>query len=253
MMFEAAVAAIVVVLMIGWTWQPLEQVRTQLSPTFAAVDWITHHVPRGSVIYVERNVRPFAEFYLAGYELRYPDDEIADNLARRRSGYFFGEGTAKVPGAVNFVWPRNRLWHLVRRRYFATSVQPLRATCDFRDGWYGQEASWRWMGKRSVTTLPAFDGKGRLSLSFYVPLDALPAPPSITITMNGALVDRFVATTSNIDRDWIVPSAAGANELVIETDRVVVPKDLGRGEDPRSLGLRLGGLRWTPEIAIPTS
>src|SRR5262249_51516694 len=104
---------------------------------------------------------------------------------------------------------------------------------------------WRWMGAKSVATLPPLRGKGVLHLSLYVPLDALPSPPSVTVRMNGVVVDTFRGVRSFMERDVTVDGRADApNELMIETDRVVAPAARGLNADTRTLGLRLNELTW---------
>ena len=122
---------------------------------------------------------------------------------------------------------------------------------DFRDGWYGEESSgilpWRWMSKRSEARLSPIRGRAMLSLSLYVPLDGLGAPPHVTIRLNGVILDRFVAERKNVSRAYNVEARRDApNELVIETDRTVVPAAFRAGSDRRELGLRLNSLVWMP-------
>jgi hypothetical protein len=94
--------------------------------------------------------------------------------------------------------------------------------------------------------LPSIRGRARLTLSVYVPLDALNAPPHITIRLNGRVVGQLRPTKSNVEFMSDVDSRGDApNELVIETDGVVRPADIHRS-DARVLGLRLNGLGWVP-------
>jgi hypothetical protein len=119
-------------------------------------------------------------------------------------------------------------------------VRPVSELIVFGDGWYDEEGSggrtWRWMGRHSVAALPAVSGSARLTLQLYVPLDALSAPPNITIRLNGVIVDRFRATSSDIVREIDV-KAAPPNTLAIDTDRVATP-----ASDPRELGVRLNAI-----------
>jgi len=110
----------------------------------------------------------------------------------------------------------------------------------FAEGWYEPEGTpeniWRWMGARSLTILPA--DTQHLDLSFYVPLDALPAPPTITVEVDGRVIDRISATTSEIARSYDVAGKI----LVLTTDKVVNPARAGKSGDDRDLGVRVNRL-----------
>jgi hypothetical protein len=103
------------------------------------------------------------------------------------------------------------------------------------------------MSKRSVAMLSPIRGRAMLALSLYVPLDVLGAQPNVTIRLNGVILDRFVAERKNLSRAYNVEARRDApNELVIETDRTVIPAALHAGSDRRELGLRLNSLGWMP-------
>jgi hypothetical protein len=246
--FEPLVAAALVVVMIIWTWPAIAAVRHSVAPPIAAVDWLRNHAdPRGSTIYVHAGMIPYAEWYLPEYRLRYLYESAPPAAwVLRQPGWFLREDASNAVGAQNFVRPRGRLWDLVRRRYFEVSVRPVSEHVDFGAGWYDQEGSgeqvWRWMGGRSVAELPPIRGDARLTLGLYVPLDALPSAPEVTVRVNGAVVDHFTPSTSLVERQVVVHARAdAANELVIETSGVVkTPRDA------RTLGLRLNALGWLP-------
>ena len=123
----------------------------------------------------------------------------------------------------------------------ATSTRPI----EFGEGWFGEEgtppASWRWMGGRSAITLPPITGVALLHLQFYANITAVPAPPNVTIALDGRAIDRFTMTQPETIRSLSVQSD-GAHTLVIATDRTFVPG----GNDPRELGLSLKRIIWLP-------
>jgi hypothetical protein len=249
---EWTAAVALVVLMAGWTWPMLREVHQHGSPTFVALDWIRNHVDRASsTIYVHEGMEPYAEEMLSDYSLRHVTDAEAPTtwLTRGRS-LFLKEGASSARGAQVFARPRTGLWNLARQRYFEVSVVPMDEIVDFREGWYSEEGSgeevWRWMGHRGVALLPRLrTPRATLALQLYIPLDALPGPPTITIRLNGAVVQRFVMTTKQIERSYAVtPRGDAANELVLETDRVVNPAAAHLRPDARDLGVRLQGLEW---------
>lgn len=249
---EALAAAAIVSLMFGWTWPMLREVRAHASPTYGAIDWIRNHIDRTSAtIYVHEGMEPYAEELLADYPLRHVTDAGAPTtwLTRDRS-YFLKEGSDGAAGAQLFARPRRDLWKLARQRYFEVSVVPMEQVVDFRDGWYPEERSgdtiWRWMGRRGVALLPRLAApRATLTLQLYVPLDALRGSPSITIRLNGAVIDRFAMAEKETTRSYTVaPRSDAPNELVIETDRVVNPAAEHLRTDARDLGVRLEEMGW---------
>ncbi|HKO55078.1 MAG TPA: hypothetical protein VJ276_04320 [Thermoanaerobaculia bacterium] len=253
-----AAAVIQVVFLLGifarlipWTASALRQVRRHESPTYAASTWISQHLDRNEVtIYVHDSMSPFAEYYLNDYrQVPVSDAFRVDQISDARDAWLLTVGASASADAVNFRRPHGRLWNINHHGYFETSVQPLADRAQFVDGWYGEESTedhvWRWMSGRSTTRLPPVHGNGQLTMKFYVPLDALPRPPRVTVSFNGAIVDTFVASKSDVTRTYALASRDGApNELRIETDGVVNPARLGRNGDTRDLGLQLRGLTW---------
>jgi hypothetical protein len=243
---EPVAAAVLVVMMIVWTWPALAAVRHTIAPPVAAVDWIRNHVdPRSAVIYVDEGVIPYANWYLPEYRRTNLYDSTPPALWRQQPGLYVREGASNTSGAQNFIRPQGRLWDLVRQRYFEASVSPIAERVVFGEGWHEEESErgevWRWMAGRSVAQLPPLAGDARLTLTLYVPTDALPAAPKVTIRVNGEVVDRFEGSSALMQRELVVHARGDApNELVIETDRVVTPPP----GDPRLLGLRLNALGW---------
>ena len=250
---EAAAGGALAASMIGWTYPALPIVRNGVSPPVEVVDWIRNHVEaRNSVIYVDAGMMPYALWYLPEYRLRFTEKGVPPPAAwtSRVPGYFLAEGSSTASSAFQASRERGRLWDLVRHRYFDVAVRPVTEMIVFRDGWYDEEGTgaqiWRWMGPRASLDLPPVWGAARLSLDLYVPLDALKALPSLTIRVDGTILDRFRPSTSNVSREWIVGSAnrGAPRALTIETDGVVVP---GRsGAETRTLGLRLNSIGWQP-------
>lgn len=206
-------AAMLIALMFAWTWPSLREVHTHASPPVRALQ----AVPAQGTVYVDPAMSAYADLYL-------PKERVSKEppLAPWREGeraWLLAEGK----GA--FHREHGALWELARQRYFDVSLRPVPAV-QFGAGWYGEEeGSWRWMGRRSVMTVPA----GKLTLQLYVPLDALKEPPLITVGN-----DTFRATAANIERTY--EDARGV--LVIETSDV-----LRTPNDPRELGVRLNGLK----------
>jgi hypothetical protein len=226
---------VIVAVMIVWTFPALAFVRANVTPPVAAMRWTRASLDRNTTrLLADDSMRAAADVFLADY---------------RRSPTSFARLEEEPAFRISesgrmFAWPHNRLWDLVRRRYFETSVTPVLINARFDSGWYATErsgnAAWRWMGRESKTLLPPLGRSARLSLSIYVPLDVMPSPPTIEIVFDGRRLDRFVAGEWGIERTYPVVSRGGApHELVITTSATAsVPNDR------RALGLRLDQILW---------
>jgi len=108
---EALVEAIVLIVMIAWAWPAFADLSHTTSPAAAAAGWIREHAdPRTTTIHVDESMGPAAEWYLPEYRR-----DAAKPVYELREG--------RVRGAVvTFAHPRDRLWKIVRRRYFEVSV-----------------------------------------------------------------------------------------------------------------------------------
>jgi hypothetical protein len=219
----SVLCASVVIYSLFWTWPALTTLRTEASPPVKAVS----SAPRDGVVYVQTAMAPFAEWYLRG---RVENIGDAPPPATMQRSYYLSENPRG--------FPHGRLWDIVRHRYFDVAVRPLPQRIEFGSGWYAEEGTpaqpWRWMPSHSETILPG--GSAHLAVSLYVPLDALHGAPNITVRMDGQVIDRFTATSPNIEREWNVRGRI----LTIDTDRVAKP-----ASDPRVLGLRLNAIVWT--------
>jgi hypothetical protein len=103
------------------------------------------------------------------------------------------------------------------------------------------------MAAHGEAQLPPMPGDAQLTLSLYIPLDALRSQPDIVVRMNGAIIDSFRASRSLMKREIVVhPRADAPNVLVIDTNRVVAPAAEHLGGDARTLGLRLNSIGWLP-------
>jgi hypothetical protein len=98
------------------------------------------------------------------------------------------------------------------------------------------------MERRATAMLPKAGPHARLALAFRVPAPLVPAAPTLTVQLNGAVIDRVRCTTEVTSRTWTVDANPnGPNELVLSLDRA-----LRTNGDVRELGLRLDAYSWTP-------
>ena len=106
-----------------WTWPAISLARRELSPPMQAV---AHLRTAGSEvpIYVQKRMRPFAEYFLANARLVHVEESPPS--AVNSPSLYLREGVGGAPGAQTFSWPRDPLWNIARRRYFSVAVVPLR-------------------------------------------------------------------------------------------------------------------------------
>jgi hypothetical protein len=239
---QALLSSAVIAVFAVWTWPALELQRTTDPPPVAALEWIRQNVPPDAKLYIHGGIGPTAEVLLPDRKKTYYDTPEQISVL---SGQGWVVDLRGQPDGHDFIWPRNSLWKIVRARNFEASVARVASTVGFGSGFYGEEvegaAFYRWMGRDGQATLPALPGKGKLYLKMYVPIDTI-APPSIEVSLNGRLLERFKGSTAFIEKSWIAPSRpGGANELRIATSATA--REPG---GTRDLGLRIEALSWTP-------
>jgi hypothetical protein len=251
---QVTIAALPILTLIIWTLPALVVVRTTDSPPVQAIDWIRRTIPPGTPLYVHGSMGPHANLLLRDYQPAYFDGDAPLVPPGRQRAWILTEGATEARGAKVFRYPRRRLRHIVRQRYFEVSVLPHCTQLQFGPGWYDAEGAethgFRWMGSRaSITLPPANGGSAQLSVRFYLPLDAISGAPTVTFTLDGKVVDRFAATTAHMERKYDVPARADrSHELVIQTDRFVNPAKAGLSGDTRDLGLRLDSVGWSARL-----
>lgn len=247
--FATALNGALVVALIVWTLPALRFIRTHASPPVEAVGWIRANVPPGESLYVHNSMRPYAEYFLPQYRQQVVD---GPPLARFAStpAHYLTERDTEADG-LKFTFPRGRLWDLVRRRYFTITVAGVDDQPKYADGWYDEEQSgaqtFRWMKAKSVTLLPRVSQPARLWLRFATPGRGLQGVPSVSFSLNGALLGRVPGSSISQEVTLDAPHAQSeqSNVLVIETDRTVNPSAVGVSGDSRDLGVRLEALEWT--------
>ncbi|MFZ2491585.1 MAG: hypothetical protein WA208_08880 [Thermoanaerobaculia bacterium] len=238
---------------VWWSLPSLQELRERPSPPAEAIDWMLEQAGEDGRFYVFGSLRPWAAYALSGRSHVVFSEASQLQLSAAGSGeWLLTDGASNCEAAKVFRRDRGRLWAIARPRYFEISVVPRSCLADHRDGWYieegNAETSWRWMGARSETRLSPVAGPTRLMLAMEVPSELLSPPPTITVSLNGAVVDRFSPVGATFERAWTVtPRADGWNDLVIETSRFINPARQGIGDDGRDLGLLLKKYGWGGE------
>ena len=114
---RAVVLAVIVSLMIIWTWPALRVVHTTPSPPVAAIESL--RVFKGT-IYVDERLGAHAELLMPGRALR--TVRIAPPFVEEPGTALLREGASTAPSARNFTRDRDRLAAIARARYFEVSV-----------------------------------------------------------------------------------------------------------------------------------
>lgn len=239
--------------LIKWTWPALRFARTEPSPPVAAFQWIRTHVPKhGPRVYVQVNLAYHAWYFLRDYDYRIVGGEQELPAEELRAGniYVF-EGETQHPEPRMFRRKRLQLFEISRPRFFEVGVLPMHRIVRWGDGWHLMESdgekTWRWMKRESdVFLTPAIYGRGVLRLRLHVPVDATPRPPVVTITWNGAVIDRRASPPDgNLELRYELPSRSdSANVLHLATDQAIHPEG-----DGRELGLSLESISWSEPAA----
>jgi hypothetical protein len=243
-------AALVIGRYIVWVWPGLREVRKADSPPVQAMRWIRHNVPPGAKIYTSGALGPFPTVFLPDYKIVVIEDDFdPSKVPAAENAYLVADRLSTSSQAINFRRGRTRLWALFNQRYFEASVLPITGWIKFGPGWYRDEEGaegelWRWMGKESHTLLEGLGNETLLGFAATFPLDGEPVP-TVTITFDGKVIDRFMPRSKNVERSYVVQSRRGVpDELVMSVDQAINPARMHHGNDTRDLGLQLHRLIW---------
>jgi hypothetical protein len=235
-----------------WTLPAIVTQRTTISPPVQAMRYIAESVPSTATLYVHGSMGPFVTYFdPPQHRELWPDEGLFPTKPFGPGDVLVNEVTSAAAGAHNFTRARDRIWSIVRERYFEVTVVPPSSVLSFGEGWHGEEmwgeSWWRWMGGRSVTMLPPIAGSARLSFAGEIPTELVPRKPTLEVKLNGKVVDRFVVADRYFKKNWIVtPRSDGVNELVLSMDKVINPAKEGINPDTRDLGLMLSSYGWEP-------
>jgi hypothetical protein len=244
---ESALGGALIASFFIWTLPALTPVRNDVSPSVLGVQAAQQHLDlRRQDLFVAFSMSPFIDYLAPRLPYKRVYDERAMPLsATDRPTFLLTELEHTPGGGYVFRRPRGHLWNIARRHYFEVALEPMHDLPRFISGWYPPERSqleeFRWMAGRSVTILPATTPDAKLRIQFDVPDEMVPRHATITIQLNGALLERFTPSDAHLVREYDVPSAPGDNVLVMQVDPTY------RGDDPRDLGLLVHNLSWGPQ------
>jgi hypothetical protein len=233
-----------------WTLPALATVRNTVAPSVLAVESVRQHLdPRADQLFVARDMDPFFQYLLPNDPFVHVFDEHALPLsADGRRAWILAE--ASVTDRDGFVFHRERghLWNIARRHYFDAGLIPVRAQAQFVSGWYAPERKGpielRPMSGNSTTVLPPSSGATTLHLELRFPAALLAMHPSVGIAFNGQLLDHFIASAEDEDREYHVTPAphAGPNRLDLSTNQTI-----RKPGDQRELGMSVKSLSFGSE------
>ncbi len=139
------------------------------------------------------------------------------------------------------------LWHI-------EAMEKAPARIEYAQGFLGLERdqvgdSWRWIANEGVVRLENTGQPMRLLVEGTVPLDSLPQPATIQISLNGAVIHQAVAKEKDFKTELVIsPKQQGGekwSELQIRTDQTFSPHELNpQSTDERRLGFSLTNLIW---------
>jgi hypothetical protein len=250
---ESVVGAALIAAFFIWTWPALAPVRNETAPSVLAVGAVRQHVDyRRDDLFVAFPMIPFIDYFQPDFPYHVVFDERAMPMsAGPRRPYLLAETERTEPRGYVFRRERGRLWNITRRHYFEVALEPLQQLPRFASGWYPPERAgtdeWRWMSGRSLTVLPPSSGTTKLRIQFDVPDELMPVRPTVTITLNGALIDSVQPAEAHLAREYDVAAVSGPNTLEIATSRTLNAARERIGTDPRELGLLVRYLSWGPE------
>ena len=122
----------------------------------------------------------------------------------------------------------------------------------FVSGWYAPERSdvdeWRWMSAHSITRLPAASGPTVLRFRFSVAIEIVPQHPTVTVMLNGVIIDRIRISEEHNEKSYdVTPAPNGApNILELSIDRTLNPAKQHLGTDGRDLGVLVRAISFGP-------
>ncbi|HUP45979.1 MAG TPA: hypothetical protein VM779_10760 [Thermoanaerobaculia bacterium] len=237
-LFGGALAAAFAV----WAFPAFTDVRNRISPSVRAVEAARREIdPRTETLFVGHSMVPFVEYFARELPFIRVIGVPAVPLTPAERPFLLADLQKGEPEGLIFQRPRGRLWNIARRHYFEVVLQPLRNIARFRRGWYPPELEGvdekRWMGASSLTILPPASGRRELRLLFHVPPPLVGA--TVTVTLNGQVIDRIQVDALEISRDYEVDPLPPdqPNRLELSIDRTIE-------ENRQQRGLRLRFLSW---------
>ena len=217
---EWTIGGLLIGAFVGYTLPALTPVRRDIAPSVLAVQAAkAHNDPRVDDLFVAQDMTPFVDYFMPGVRYTRVLDERALILSpTSKTPRLVCEVIATSPIGSVFRRERTALWNIGRRHYFGAAYATVTRFGDFVSGWYPPERfdqyEWRWMRAQSTTMLPPAGNDTLLRLGFITR-----APRTVTVSVNGKIIDSFVAD-GEVQREWHVAALPDRpNRLDIATNR----------------------------------
>jgi hypothetical protein len=252
---EGALGAALAGAFFAWTLPAVLEVRRSVAPPVLAARAVNDAIdPRRDFLFVAHEMVPFVQYFAPYVQFGRVLDERAMPISTMgRRPMLISEVDATRPeGGQVFRRERGRLWNIARRHYFAVGLTPMTRLPDFAEGWHLPERSdvdeWRWMGAHSVTRFPPESGAALLRIRFGIAPEIVPQHPTVTVTMNGKVIDRIAVAQENYEKTYeVAPAPGGApNVLELSIDKTLNPAKMRLGTDSRELGVAMRALSFGP-------
>lgn len=246
---EWVVGSLLIGAFIAYTLPALTVVRSEVTPPVQALRAVQKTMdPARDELFVGFTMPAFVDYFTPDIPYVVVHDDRAVPLsAGGKRAFLLAEAADTRPSGFSFQRERTALWNIARRHYFEIVFKPLSDLPKFLSGWHRPERSgheeWRWMTGNSVTELPPTSGETLLAMQMSVPSELFAQKPTVVVTLNGKVLERFSPATPAFTRNYVVEPRPGAvpNTLELSIDRTVW--DAGSG---REYGLRLRWLSWGP-------
>lgn len=247
---ERGMATALIAAFFFYTLPALRPVRNEISPTIlaarAAAERLDGHRDQ---LFAGFSMPVFLD--LLAPEVPYVTviDDRSLPLGAGERAWLLAEITSTASEGLVFERERGRLWQIARRRYFWIKLAPLHRRAQFLSGWHEPEVAgtsqWRWMAGRSTTLLPPVSEEALLQLHFGIPPELIPQRPTITVKVNGRVIDAIPVTRDSIEYEArVAPAPEGRpNRLELSIDRTLPAQ-----KDGRQAAMRLRNLSWGARV-----
>ncbi len=252
--------------MAAWIFPAIELRHKEMSPPIQAInDILKNQDPKTDVVIYDELFLPHVRYALDSFKVIPWSGSLTSALNLIDPDSLEQHQFALTPGPLLsqsgriYRWTPGmgaiRLRRLSLDRYFEAVVTQLKGQqyIVWQSGWYDEEnngrLAWRWMGKHSEASLfvPAN------TMTLHLRADVVRAGDAdlgakVVLRIDGREIDRFTAGPEVINRTVTVDTSDLASWCIlsIDTDRTLIPKEVGSSDDSRELGLQCFGLDWLP-------
>jgi len=246
--YEWALVTAFVIAFIAYTLPALTSVRNEIAPSIVAARTAAQRVdPAKEQLFVGQSMMVFMDLVAPGVPYTRVADDRALPVDAREHSWLLAEITTTREEGLLLRRERGSLWNIARRHYFEIKLAPLGPRAQFVSGWHAPESDereqWRWMSGRSVTVLPPAQGETMLRLHLGIPSESAAKNATVTVSLNGRVLDRIRTEGDSAEREYKVTPATEGRPNVLELS---IDQTVPSSEGVPEMGLRLRSLGWGP-------